>query len=147
MRIPWTKHSSRPFVRWLTSRREVTRTQDPQAALITTRDRIRNDAYTGLRSPADTTMLLGEMSKLTGNLDQMLARVDRYLRREQASDRVVAVEGMFTGEADTAVDTAHVWLEEATVAARQLREAIDNAQIVTSGLARPSPTEPVRSPR
>lgn len=104
----------------------------------------RIDAYghAGLRSPAETTMRLGELSKLTGSVDHTLARVDRYLQREQASERLTAVEGMFTGEADAAVETAHVWLEEAAVAARQLREAIDNAQIATSGLARPSSAEP-----
>lgn len=144
MRLPWTKHSRTPFVRRLTSRREATRMRDPQTALTVTRDRIRDGAYAGLQSPADATMVLGEMSKLTGNLDQMAARVDRYLRREQASDRLAAVEGMFSGEADAAVDTAHVWLEEATVAARQLREAIDNAQIATSGLARSGCAEPAR---
>ncbi|MGH3098826.1 MAG: hypothetical protein ACRDMV_22795 [Streptosporangiales bacterium] len=151
MRFPW--HSSTSFVRRLLSRRDVTRPQVPRSSNRPAQDRLleavrasRTDAYghDGLQWPAATTVRLGELSKLTGSVDQTLARVDRYLRREQASDRLAAVEGIFAGESDAAVETAHVWLEEAAVAAHQLREAIDNAQIATSGLARPRSAEPAR---
>lgn len=78
--------------------------------------------YLGLRSPAQAA--------------EVLAQVDRYLRREESAGRLDSVEGPFTGDSAAAVGTTHMWLSQAAVAADELRQALENAQISSGGLAR-----------
>lgn len=94
--------------------------------------------YAGLRSPAQAAEVLGHLSRLAGDLDTVFGQVDRYLRREDSESRLAAVDGPFTGDTGAAVGTAHMWLSEAAVAADQLRQALENAQIAAGGLARPA---------
>src|SRR5690606_11811195 len=92
--------------------------------------------YLGLRSPAQASELLARMAELAGGVEPVLSQVDKYLRREDSSDRLESVDGPFTGDPSAAVGTAHMWLSEAAVAAEKLQQALHNAQIATSGLAR-----------
>lgn len=94
--------------------------------------------YAGLRSPAQAAEVLGHLSHLAGDLDTLFGQVDRYLRREDSESRLTAVDGPFTGDSGAAVGTVHMWLSEAGVAADQLRQALENAQIAAGGLARPA---------
>lgn len=94
--------------------------------------------YAGLRSPAQAAEVIGHLAHLARDLDPVLTQVDRYLRREDTAQRLESLEGPFAGDARAAVGTSHMWLSEAAVAADKLREALDNAQIATSGLARPT---------
>lgn len=94
--------------------------------------------YAGLRSPAQAAEVLGHLSHLAGDLDTLFGQVDRYLRREDSECRLTAVDGPFTGDSGAAVGTVHMWLSEAEVAADQLRQALENAQIAAGGLARPA---------
>lgn len=142
MRFPWRrKHDSAPGATdWRSA------AIPPAAAARAAHDEILSIArsggggaygYAGLRSPAQATEVLGHLAHLARDLDPVLTQVDRYLRREDTAQRLESLEGPFAGDARAAVGTSHMWLSEAAVAADKLREALDNAQIATGGLARP----------
>lgn len=146
MRLPWQRPSSLPLQAAVDARyappsqasADAVRSAHEQLASITHQASGGASGYLGLRSPAQASEVLAHLSQLAGSVEPVLTQVDRYLRREDSQGRLESLDGPFTGDPTAAVGTTHMWLSEAAVAADKLQQALENAQIASGGLARPS---------
>ncbi|MQA06524.1 MAG: hypothetical protein GEV07_28720 [Streptosporangiales bacterium] len=146
MRLPWQRSAQLPaqasvdagYAAPSSSSAAAVRTANEQLRSITQPTSGGAYGYLGLRSPAQAAEVLSGLTQLAEALEPALSQVDRYLRREEHSGRLESVDGPFAGDATAAVGTTHMWLSEAAVAAEKLSQALENAQIATGGLARPT---------
>jgi len=89
-----------------------------------------------LKYPGDVYAVLGSLVEVAARLPQSCSQMVRFLELEADRGRVIAEEGQpFAGEPIAAVTTAAHWLQQAGRLAELLRDALDNAQVATAGLA------------
>jgi hypothetical protein len=108
---------------------------------------IRQLNYAAPRYPVDVYDVLGSLTVLAERLPQAFGQYARFLVAELERGRIVAEEGQpFAGAPAVAVMDAAHWLEQASRAAGQMRDALSNAQQATAGLAYAGPGETPAEP-
>src|SRR5664280_1163393 len=108
------------------------------------------NSYFGPEYPADVYDVLGALHVGTQRLPQPVGQLGQFPEREAEAGRVAAPSGVFAGDVPAAAATAGERLDRAAALARQLTQALRNAQLAVSGLAYAGATttrtagEPVR---